>query len=70
MIHERTLPGGRSGIFIASPGPGPEDEWVTTPVSPLDHEAVHPKWSPLGDGIVLMVETLGIKRSGIALIEF
>jgi len=70
LIHERTLPGGRSGVFIASPGHGPGDSWVTAPVSPLDHEAVHPKWSPQGDGMVLMAETLGKKRSGIALLEF
>jgi hypothetical protein len=69
LMLERTLPGGRSGVFVASPDPEGTGRWELVPVSPVDHAAFHPKWSPQGKELALMVQRLSDRRSGIALLE-
>lgn len=66
-MHPRSLPGRRSGIFIASAVAS--SRRLVQGVSPLDWTAVHPKLSPDGKTITFMAESLQGHGSGIAIIN-
>jgi Tol biopolymer transport system component len=69
-LHRRTVSGAAGAIFVQRLGPdtlplGPPPDAVT----PFDHGASHPKWSPDGKRLACMLHSLETGRRGIAVID-
>lgn len=64
--ERRVFGSARSAVFLASPDPDEARPWRTTRLSPKGATAIHPKWSPAGDEIVLMATMPAGGRSGLA----
>ncbi|NJD21023.1 MAG: hypothetical protein FIA95_17275 [Gemmatimonadetes bacterium] len=68
IMLRRLLGSGRSTGFVATPDPDELAPWRSTALTPADHAALHPKWSPDGAEVVMMATSLTDGRSGIAVV--
>lgn len=69
LLHRRTLPSAQGAVFVQRLTADLRADGPPRAVSPFDHGALHPKWSPDGTRIVCMLDGLATGRHGIAILE-
>lgn len=69
MMHERMLPAGVTSVFVERVRDPDEPPATAVGLSPFDHSAVQPKWSPDGRRLVCTAYAVDGNERGVAIIE-